>query len=62
MTEIEYIKADATLPQSEGNIIITHICNDIGGWEKALSLLYPSDGKLLKNSIENGIKRKMASP
>ena len=30
MTEIEYIKADATLPQSEGNIIITHICNDIG--------------------------------
>ena len=38
MTEIEYIKADATLPQSEGNIIITHICNDIGGWGKGFVL------------------------
>ena len=38
MTEIEYIKADATLPQSVGNIIITHICNDIGGWGKGFVL------------------------
>lgn len=38
MTEIEYIKADATLPQSEGTIIITHICNDIGGWGKGFVL------------------------
>ena len=62
MTEIEYIKADATLPQSEGNIIITHICNDIGGWGKGFVLALSSDGKLLKSSIESGIKIKMASP
>ena len=27
---INYLKADATIPQTEGNIIISHICNDIG--------------------------------
>ena len=38
MTEIKYIKADATFPQSEGNIIIPHICNDIGAWGKGFVL------------------------
>ena len=32
--EIKYIKGDATNPATEGNKIIVHICNDIGGWEK----------------------------
>ncbi len=32
--EIKYIIGDATLPQTEGNKIIVHICNDIGGWGK----------------------------
>jgi O-acetyl-ADP-ribose deacetylase (regulator of RNase III) len=32
MNTIKYVKGDATNPQSEGNKIITHICNDIGGW------------------------------
>jgi O-acetyl-ADP-ribose deacetylase (regulator of RNase III) len=31
---IHYIKGDATNPQTEGNKIIVHICNDIGGWGK----------------------------
>ena len=31
---INYLKADATIPQTEGNIIISHICNDIGAWGK----------------------------
>ena len=31
---INYLKADATIPQAEGNIIIAHICNDIGAWGK----------------------------
>ena len=31
---INYLKADATMPQAEGNIIIAHICNDIGAWGK----------------------------
>lgn len=34
MTEIQYIKGDATNPQQDGNKIIAHICNDIGGWGK----------------------------
>ena len=34
MTVIQYTKGDATNPQQEGNKIIVHICNDIGGWGK----------------------------
>lgn len=34
MKKINYLKGDATNPQTEGNKIITHICNDIGGWGK----------------------------
>ncbi len=38
MKEIEYIKGDATSPQSKGNKIIAHICNDQGGWGKGFVL------------------------
>jgi O-acetyl-ADP-ribose deacetylase (regulator of RNase III) len=31
---INYIKGDATNPADNGNKIIVHICNDIGGWGK----------------------------
>jgi len=34
MKELIYLKGDATLPQADGNKIIAHICNDIGGWGK----------------------------
>ena len=34
MNTIQYIKGDATSPQTKGNKIIAHICNDIGGWGK----------------------------
>ncbi len=34
MKTIEYLKGDATRVASEGNAIIAHICNDIGGWGK----------------------------
>ncbi|MCX8522671.1 macro domain-containing protein [Chryseobacterium formosus] len=34
MKAINYLKGDATNPQAEGNKIIVHICNDIGGWGK----------------------------
>lgn len=30
--EINYVKGDATVPIGDGNKIIVHICNDIGGW------------------------------
>lgn len=32
MTEISYIKGDVTVPQAAGFKIISHICNDLGGW------------------------------
>src|SRR5579871_1164020 len=32
--EIRYTTGDATCPISEGNKIIAHVCNDIGGWGK----------------------------
>ncbi len=35
---IEYLKGDATVPQSKGNKIIAHICNNIGGWGKGFVL------------------------
>ena len=34
MKTIQYLKGDATAPQAKGIKIITHICNDIGGWGK----------------------------
>ncbi len=34
MSEITYIKGDATTPVGDGNKIIVHVCNDIGGWGK----------------------------
>ncbi|QXU48007.1 macro domain-containing protein [Chryseobacterium sp. D764] len=34
MKTIQYLKGDATAPQAKGLKIITHICNDIGGWGK----------------------------
>lgn len=35
---IQYLKGDATDPQTEGNKIIAHICNDMGGWGKGFVL------------------------
>lgn len=32
--DINYIKGDATQPIGEGNKIIVHVCNDVGGWGK----------------------------
>lgn len=34
MKDIQYIKGDATSPQTSENKIIVHVCNDIGGWGK----------------------------
>ena len=31
---LEYLKGDATAPIGGGNKIITHVCNDVGGWGK----------------------------
>lgn len=34
MAAIQYLQGDATQPQAEGNTIIAHVCNDLGGWGK----------------------------
>ncbi|OIJ85865.1 macro domain-containing protein [Streptomyces colonosanans] len=32
MSEITYIRGDATVPSGGGVKVIAHVCNDIGGW------------------------------
>ncbi|MFG2812529.1 macro domain-containing protein [Streptomyces sp. NPDC048410] len=45
MSEIVYVRGDATAPCAEGARVIAHVCNDIGGWGKgfvsALSKRWP---------------------
>ena len=45
MSEIEYVRGDATAPSVKGVKVIAHVCNDIGGWGKgfvvALSRRWP---------------------
>ncbi|WP_298756287.1 macro domain-containing protein [uncultured Psychroserpens sp.] len=38
MKTITYLKGDATAPKTEGNKMIVHICNDLGGWGKGFVL------------------------
>ena len=38
MTEVHYLRGDATNPMAKGNKIIAHVCNDIGGWGKGFVL------------------------
>lgn len=46
MSEIRYLKGDATCPQAKGVKIIAHVCNDLGGWGRgfvlAISARWPS--------------------
>lgn len=45
MAEIRYTEGDATAPDTDGNAIIVHVCNDVGGWGRgfvvALSKRWP---------------------
>ncbi|MDQ1007114.1 O-acetyl-ADP-ribose deacetylase (regulator of RNase III) [Streptomyces sp. V4I23] len=38
MSEIRYVRGDATAPQGKGVKVIAHVCNDIGGWGKGFVL------------------------
>jgi O-acetyl-ADP-ribose deacetylase (regulator of RNase III) len=38
MNAIQYLNGDATSPQVEGNKVVAHICNDLGGWGKGFVL------------------------
>lgn len=50
---ITYLKGDATNPKTEGNKIIIHICNDIGGWGKGFVLAISNRWK----NPENGYRK-----
>ncbi|MGW7269481.1 macro domain-containing protein [Streptomyces sp. NPDC054864] len=45
MSEITYVRGDATAPLGKGVKLIAHVCNDLGGWGKgfvvALSRRWP---------------------
>lgn len=49
MSEITYVRGDATAPSVKGVKVIAHVCNDIGGWGKgfvlALSRRWPAPEK-----------------
>lgn len=49
MSEITYVRGDATVPSVKGVKVIAHVCNDIGGWGKgfvlALSHRWPEPEK-----------------
>ncbi|WP_372343938.1 macro domain-containing protein [Streptomyces sp. KL116D] len=49
MSEITYVRGDATVPSGKGPRLIVHVCNDIGGWGKgfvlALSRRWPEPEK-----------------
>ncbi|ALC19339.1 macro domain-containing protein [Streptomyces pristinaespiralis] len=38
MSEIGYVRGDATAPQGKGVKLIVHVCNDLGGWGKGFVL------------------------
>ncbi|MEU6283766.1 macro domain-containing protein [Streptomyces sp. NPDC047028] len=38
MSEITYVRGDATVPSAKGPKVIAHVCNDIGGWGKGFVL------------------------
>lgn len=38
MSEITYVRGDATTPFGSGARIIAHVCNDLGGWGKGFVL------------------------
>ncbi|MEV5872664.1 macro domain-containing protein [Streptomyces sp. NPDC052101] len=38
MSEIRYVRGDATVPSVKGAKVIAHVCNDIGGWGKGFVL------------------------
>jgi O-acetyl-ADP-ribose deacetylase (regulator of RNase III) len=38
MSEITYVRGDATAPSVKGVKVIAHVCNDIGGWGKGFVL------------------------
>ena len=54
--EILYIKGDATAPIGSGVKVITHICNDIGGWGKGFVLALSKKSKTREEAYRQWYK------
>ncbi|WP_343632138.1 macro domain-containing protein [Fluviicola sp.] len=54
--EINYIKGDATSPEQDGNKIIVHICNDVGGWGKGFVMAISNRWKEPENQFREWFK------
>lgn len=59
-TDITYLKGDATSPSSQGNKIIVHICNDVGGWGKGFVLAISKKWKEPEKNYRNWFSSKQA--
>ncbi|MCW3160723.1 macro domain-containing protein [Chryseobacterium oryctis] len=57
MKTIHYLKGDATAPKVYGNKIITHICNDVGGWGKGFVLAISKRWKNPESEYRNWFKK-----
>ncbi|REH54602.1 O-acetyl-ADP-ribose deacetylase (regulator of RNase III) [Tenacibaculum gallaicum] len=58
MNDVKYIKGDASLPKQEGNKIIVHVCNDIGGWGKGFVMAISKRWKTPEKAYRNWYKTK----
>lgn len=56
MGEVKFIKGDATDPIGEGNKIIVHICNDIGGWGRGFVMAISKKWKEPEIAYRNWFK------
>jgi len=58
MTVINYTTGDATAPTTQGNKIIVHICNDVGGWGKGFVLAISKKWKQPEQNYREWYKSK----
>jgi len=57
LKKIYYVKGDATNPQTDGNKIICHICNDVGAWGAGFVLALSKKWKQPEIAYRNMKKR-----
>lgn len=62
MTRISYTTGDATSPGGAGQRIITHICNDIGGWGKGFVLALSRKWKAPEESYRSWFRGETEIP
>ncbi len=53
---ITYLKGDATNPLQQGNKLIVHVCNDIGGWGKGFVMAISKKWKAPEQAYRNWFK------